>query len=181
MTQKAFSHPSSYPCQTLRYSPDCQQKASMLSLPRMMALVQHLRCYFENGKLFEVFTVIKDSPVVLAFTEVVSPCFLCYSLLMHIPESPWELWPGPEPSPFEAVLLAGRFPLYTLLRNNQANHPHLQHKINDTQNERPTMYDQEQGCITGSNSLTSVQLSHEMTPAYITLRLIIRNKTRYFE
>ena len=119
----------------------------MLSTPRMMSLVQHLRCYFENGMSFEIFTVGKDSPVVPAFTEVVSPFFLCYSLLMHIPESLWKLWPGPELSPFEAVLLAGRFPLHSLLRNNQANHPHLQNKINDTQSERPTMYDQEPGCV----------------------------------
>ena len=84
-----------------------------------------------------------------------------------------KLWPQPEPSPLEAVLLAGRIPLHTLLRNNQE----LIQTFNDTQKERPTMYDQEPGCITGSNFLTSVQLSHEMTPAYITLILTIRKKT----
>ena len=35
---------------------------------------------------FEVLKVMKESPVVQAFTEVVCPCFLCYCELMHIPE-----------------------------------------------------------------------------------------------
>ena len=42
--------------------------------------------------------------------------------------------------------------------------------------KRPTMYDPEPGCITGRYFLTSVQLSHVMTLAYITLTLKIGNK-----
>ena len=189
------TYPSSSPCQNRRYWPTRQEKFLVLSLDThtvygqthyrkntyisFSALhddlgIQYLRSYFKNGMPFEVFIVIKESP---AFTEVVCPCFLCCGQLMHIPECQWKQRnSGHDQSypPLEAVLLAGRFQLHTLLRNNQANHPHLQNKINDTQNKRPTMYDQEPGCITCSNFCTSVQVSHEMTLAYITLILIIR-------
>ena len=70
------------------------------------------------------------------FASLLCPCFLCYRQLMHIPECQWKTRSSGQDqvhTPLEAVLLAGRFPLLTLLRNNQATHPDLQYKTNDTQ------------------------------------------------
>ena len=76
--------------------------------------LRYLRRYFKNQMPFEVFTAIKDSPVVPTLTEVVSPCFLCYSQLMHTPESWWKQRSSGQDQrhSLEAVLLAGRFPLH---------------------------------------------------------------------
>ena len=52
--------------------------------------LQHLCRYFKNHMLFEVFTAMKDSPVIPALTEFVSSCFFCHSQVMHIPESWWK-------------------------------------------------------------------------------------------
>ena len=46
--------------------------------------------YFKNHMPFEVFTAMKDSPVIPALKEVVSLCFFCHSQVMHIPESWWK-------------------------------------------------------------------------------------------
>ena len=67
-----------------------ERTPTLLLVPHMMTLVQHLDLYSQNGMPFEVFMVMKESPVVPAFTEVVGPCFLCYSLLMHIQECQWK-------------------------------------------------------------------------------------------
>ena len=63
---------------------------TFFKVPHMMTLVQHLRRYFKNGMPFEVLKVIKESPVVRAFTEVVCPCFPCYRQLIHIQECQWK-------------------------------------------------------------------------------------------
>ena len=55
-----------------------ERTPTFILVPHMMTLVQHLDLYFQNGMLFEVFIVMKESSVFPAFTEVVCPCFLCY-------------------------------------------------------------------------------------------------------
>ena len=130
-----------------------------LKVPRMVTLVQHLRRYF---------VLASYATVNLCTSQSVSGKQEALARTRFIP-------------PLEAVLLAGRFPLHKLLWRNQATCPDLQYKINDTQNKRPSMYDQEPGCITGRYFLTSVQLSHVMTLAYITLTLKIGNKIWNFK
>ena len=113
--------PSSFPCQTRRYWP-------ALQVPHVMTLVQHLvvtlkmRCpskYWEWWKNHLLFKLSQKLFVLASYATV----NLCTSKSVSGNK---EALAGPETSPLEAVLLAGRFPLHTLLWNYQATHPDLQ-------------------------------------------------------